>query len=186
MSDPKFEHSNVLFARCKKFGGLLSLSPRCREQLRSDMDLGNAALLIQPQWFRVPCKDWPGCPRGDCCTFLHRPQDNRPGVEFQRARDHKQQASHARFSTVSTKEVKHVQAQECRGHVSERPEPPAVDTEASEALLKWLVDRMLATQQVIYCNCQVMGSLFDDSPHYCTLCKAICSTTWHSRLDCML
>jgi hypothetical protein len=50
-------------------------------------------------------------------------------------------------ATVHAKEAIYRPQQPCMGHVIQRPEHPAVDTEASEALLKWLAE----TRQVISC-----------------------------------
>jgi hypothetical protein len=126
---------------------------------------------IQDHWYRQPCYAWPNCPRGGRCTYLHGADDRRPQVQLKLARDREQaeingkQAVSAQracdlelrrlpeFVTASEagKTADHARAAQSpsRGCAPGRPEPPAVDTEASEALLKWLADRLLATKQVI-------------------------------------
>jgi hypothetical protein len=99
--------------------------------------------VVKTFWYRRQCNDCPGCFRGDHCTYLHGEDDHRPGVVLQRAHDAQEQAR------LMPAEAIYRPQEQCIGHhASQRPEPPAIETAASEALLKWLADRLLESRQV--------------------------------------
>jgi hypothetical protein len=106
-------------------------------------------------WFTKPCLYWPGnCKYGAKCLNLHGAYDNRPCVAAASARypDVVRPKNEAEFSALKQKlagyRVELIKSDLSRPKLLPRPEAPAVEASPSEALLKWLEDRFLASKKV--------------------------------------